>query len=64
MYNYSGGVKMKFTLSINSDAAIKKLESLGRKKGEYVTKLIERDIRIEELERKVKELEEIGRLKK
>lgn len=47
----------KFTLSIQGKLAIQKLESLGRKKGEYVSELINNDIRIEELERRVKELE-------
>jgi hypothetical protein len=55
-----------FTITIHSDAVITKLESLGRKKGEYITKLIENDIliqnRISKLEEEVKELKERNRL--
>lgn len=46
-----------FTITIRSEKSIKKLESLGRKKGEYIGRLIEADIRLEELEKRVKELE-------
>lgn len=48
----------QFTVEIKSIKAIEKLKSLGRRKGEYISKLIEDDIRIEELEKRVKELEE------
>ena len=48
---------MKFTLSINSESAIKKLQSLDRRKGEYVSKLIEQDIEIDELKRRIEKLE-------
>jgi hypothetical protein len=50
--------KQTFTLLITSESAIQKLESLGRKKGEYVTRLIEADIRLEQLEREVKALKD------
>jgi signal-transduction protein with cAMP-binding, CBS, and nucleotidyltransferase domain len=46
-----------FTITIRSEKAIKKLESLGRKKGEYISRLIETDIRLEEIEKRLKELE-------
>jgi hypothetical protein len=49
--------KLKFTVTIIGDKAIDKLESLGRKKGEYISRLIEADIRLEDLERRLKELE-------
>lgn len=48
---------MKFNITIKNEAVIKKLDSLGRKKGEYISKLIEADIRLEQLEQRVKELE-------
>ncbi len=48
---------MKFTITIKSDIAIKKLESLGRKKGEYIDKLIEKDMEYKELEERIKKLE-------
>ncbi|MDD5065016.1 MAG: hypothetical protein PHQ35_09715 [Phycisphaerae bacterium] len=47
----------QFTVEIKSISAINKLKSLGRHKGEYIAKLIEGDIRFEQLERRVKELE-------
>jgi predicted DNA-binding protein len=48
---------IKFTLSITSESAVKKLESLGRKKGAYVSELIEKDIELEELRRRIEVLE-------
>lgn len=50
--------KLKFTITIIGENAINKLESLGRKKGEYVSALIDKDIKFEQLEKRVKELEE------
>jgi hypothetical protein len=47
----------QFTIIIKGETAIRKLDSLGRKKGEYITRLIEADIKFEELEKRVKELE-------
>ena len=47
----------QFTIVIKSEAATKKLDSLGRHKGEYISKLIEADIRLEDIERRLKELE-------
>jgi len=47
----------QFTVEIKSIKAIKKLKSLGRKKGEYISSLIENDIRLEELEKRVERIE-------
>jgi len=47
----------EFTITIHSEAVIKKLESLKRKKGEYISKLVEENIRLENIERRLKELE-------
>jgi hypothetical protein len=47
----------QFTIVIKSEKAVAKLESLGRHKGEYISKLIEADIRLEDIERRLKELE-------
>ena len=47
----------EFTVTIHSAAVIKKLVSLDRKKGEYISKLIEADIRLEQIEARLKELE-------
>ena len=49
--------KLKFTVTIIGDKAIGKLESLGRHKGEYISGLIEADIRLEQIENRLKELE-------
>jgi hypothetical protein len=47
-----------FTITIHNKAVIDKLISLDKKKGKYISRLIEADIRLGELERRVKELEE------
>lgn len=49
--------KQTFTVKIIGKNAIEKLESLGRKKGEYLTRLIEQDIRFENIERRIEQLE-------
>jgi len=48
---------MKFTITIHNKSATDKLESLGRKKGEYVSKLIEENIKYEELQKRIEKLE-------
>lgn len=45
---------MRYTLSINNEKAIAKLNTLGRKKGKYIEKLILNDIRFDLLESEVK----------
>ena len=50
--------KQTFTLQIMGEGNINKLESMGRKKGEYVSILIERDIKVDGIERRLKEAEE------
>lgn len=49
--------KQTFTIQVIGGKAINKLKSLGRKKGEYVTKLIEQDIRLESIEKRLEILE-------
>lgn len=52
----------EFTVTIHNEAVIKKLVAKGRKKGEYISKLIEADIRLEQLERRVNEIaKELGK---
>ena len=46
-----------FTITIHNEAVIKKLESLDKKKGKYISKLIEHEIRLEEMERRLTEIE-------
>ncbi|MFA5305967.1 MAG: hypothetical protein WC365_00820 [Candidatus Babeliales bacterium] len=46
-----------FTITIHNKAVINKLVSLDKKKGAYISRLVEQDIRLGELERRVKELE-------
>lgn len=46
-----------FTITIHNESVIKKLEAMGRKKGEYISRVIEEDIKFEELEKRIKELE-------
>lgn len=48
---------MKFTITIHKQTVIDKLESLKNKKGEYVSGLIEKDIEIEELRKRIEKLE-------
>ena len=48
---------MKFTVTIHNNKAINKLKSLGRKKGKYISELIEKDIKVEELENRIEKLE-------
>ena len=52
-----GGMTMKFTVTIHNNKAINKLKSLGRKKGKYISELIEKDIKVEELENRIEKLE-------
>lgn len=47
----------QYTVIIKGEAAIRKLETLGRRKGEYISSLIEKDVRIEELEKRIERLE-------
>jgi hypothetical protein len=57
-YNYSGGGHMQiFTITIHNKAVIDKLISLDKKKGKYISRLIEADIRLEELEKRIERLE-------
>lgn len=49
--------KQTFTLQIIGKNAIAKLEGLGRKKGEYVSALIDKDIEIDELRKRIEKLE-------
>lgn len=46
-----------FTITIHNKAVIDKLISLDKKKGKYISRLIEQDIRLEELEKRLRELE-------
>ena len=48
---------MRFNILINSEKAIAKLNTLGRKKGKYIESLIEKDIRLEEIEKRLNKLE-------
>lgn len=54
---YRGEHMQIFTITIHSKAVIDKLISLDKKKGAYISRLIEADIKYEDLERRVKELE-------
>jgi len=47
----------QYTIIIASEVARKKLDSLGRHKGEYISKLIEEAIWKENIEARIKELE-------
>ena len=47
----------QFTVEIKSDKAIEKLRSLGRHKGEYISRLIEQDIKLEDIEKRLERLE-------
>lgn len=49
----------QFTVEIKGISAIEKLKSLGRRKGEYISALIEKDIEIEELRKRIIELEKL-----
>jgi hypothetical protein len=54
----TGGVTVaQFTVEIKSDKAIEKLRSLGRHKGEYISRLIEQDIKLEDIEKRLERLE-------
>jgi len=48
---------MKFTITIHNKSAITKLESMKNKKGEYVSRLIEENIKYEELQKRIEKLE-------
>jgi hypothetical protein len=50
-------VAMKFTITIHNKSVIEKLESKKNSKGEYVSKLIEKDIEVEELKKRIEALE-------
>lgn len=48
---------MKFTIKIHDEQIQKKLISLERKKGEYISSLIKKDMQIEEIVKRLTELE-------
>ena len=48
---------MKFTITIYDEKVIEKFKSLKRKKGKYISDLIEKDMRMEEIEKRIDKLE-------
>jgi hypothetical protein len=47
----------EFTITVHDKDVIAKLESLKRKKGEYITRLIKEDIKHDILEKRIGEIE-------
>jgi len=51
-------MKKKMAITLISEKVIEKLESLDRKKGEYISNLVLKDLREQEIERRLSEVEE------